>query len=139
LINSANIPVGFLSLRDLLVGIASLKPQKDINLIISKPSTAVSDEEVQKVGEHLAKFGQKLNSRVAIEKIEVNVEEPKYSSGETAVFNTSLIVTPLAGRKIIAKTKSSSFIDGIQAATEQIVKQERRSGLTRKETQYAGL
>ena len=136
LTDKKNKPVGFLSLHDILKGISSL-PAEDINLIMNKPSISVAQEDVEKAEEHLKKFGQKMNKRVAIEKIEVHFEEPKYASGQTAEFNTSVIVTPTAGISLRAKTKRKSFIESTQAATEQIRKQERRSGLTREESTYA--
>jgi len=132
-------PVGFLSLRDLLTVVSSLEPTDTIPLMMSNPSDNVSDEDLKKAEEHLGNFGRKMNKRMAIEKIEIHFEEPKYPSGGTVEFNTSLIVTPVAGSSLIAKTKRADFLDSIQAATAQIEKQERRSDVTKKESLYTNI
>jgi len=137
LINTEQKPVGFISIHDLLTGIASLQPVKKIPLMLSNPpSNNVSDDDLKKAEEHLEKFGQKMDKRMAIEKIEVHFEEPKYPSGGTVLFNTTLRVSPMAGSSLIANTKRKLFLDSIKAATDQIEKQERRSGVTRKKSTH---
>ncbi len=132
-------PVGFLSMHDILVGLQSLRPQETINLIMTKPTSNASEDDVKKVEESLTKFGQKMNKRIAIDKIEVTFEEPKTPTGGSILFNTSLIVSPVAGAKIIAKTKSRSFIDGVHSAIAQIEKQERRSGISESESRHTSV
>ncbi|CAN5145211.1 hypothetical protein BH09PAT2_BH09PAT2_04430 [soil metagenome] len=139
LINTEQKPVGFLSIHDLLTVIASLQPVDSIPLMMSRPSNNVADEDLKKAEEHLERFGQKMNKRMAIEKIEVHFEEPKYQSGGTVLFNISLIVSPIAGSNLIAHTKKAHFLDSIQAATAQIEKQERRSDVTRNESLHTNI
>jgi CBS domain-containing protein len=126
LINKFKKPVGYLSMRDILVGLASLRPQEKINLIFSKPSSNVSDKEIKQAEEILMRFGNKQNKRDPIDMIEVTVEEPKTSEGGSIIFNTTAIVTPVSGAKIIAETKNRFYVDGIRSAIEQIKKQIRR-------------
>lgn len=135
-VNSVQKPVGFLSVRDLLNVVASLDSADTIPLIMSNPSDNVSSEELSKAEELIGHFGKKLNKRVAIEKIEIHFEEPKYASGGTAVFNTSVVVSPIAGSPFIANTSRANFLESIQAATDQIEKQEIRSDTTRKESAH---
>jgi len=130
LVNKSNKPVGFISVRDILLGFDSLRPEEMVNIIVSNPSTNVSEIELAKAKELLLKFGQKMKKRIAIEKIEVNFEEPKYPTGGTSIFNTSIMISPVAGAKIISKTKNSDFISSIRSATSQIEKEQRRSGIT---------
>lgn len=136
LVDKHKKPVGFLSMHDILVGLASLRPEKTINLIMTKPTSNVSGDDVKNAEESLTKFGRKMSKRIAIGKIEVTFEEPKTPGGGSILFNTSLIITPVSGAKIISKTKSRSFIDSIKTAIAQIEKQQRRSGLSREDSKY---
>ena len=131
LIHKQYIPVGLLSLHDILKGLASLRPVKTINLILTKPTANVSESALKEAEEVLTKFGQKMSNRISIDKIEVTLEEPKTSAGGSILFNTIVIITPVAGARIISKTKSRSFIDGIYSAIAQIEKQQRRSGISK--------
>jgi len=139
LVDKQQRPRGFISLRDIFEGIASLHPEETISLIMSRPSMNVSDKDVIKAEDHLTKFGKKMNKRIAIDKIEVHFEEPKYPTGGTIVFNTSVVLSPIAGDKIISHTKNASFLESIQIATDQIEKQERRSNTTRKDSTHASI
>lgn len=139
LIDKDRKPTGFVSIRDILSSIAGLQPEPDINLIINKPSESVSEQEMQNAIEHFNKFGQKINKQVAIEKIEVSFEEPKYPDRKTASFNTTLIVTPIAGERLVAKTQRRYFNDAIHSVTELIEKQIIKNGKSRKETVFATL
>lgn len=130
LINTHNKPVGFVSLHDILVGIASLKPEETVNLRMTRPTSNVSEAEVQEAEDILTKFGLKMSKRIAIDKIEVTFEEPKSTVGESILFNTALILSPVVGTKMISKTKNRSFIEGIHEAISQIEKQQRRSNKT---------
>ncbi|CAN5278012.1 hypothetical protein BH10PAT1_BH10PAT1_7140 [soil metagenome] len=131
-----NKPVGFLSMHDILVGLASLRPEPTVNLIISRPSTNVTEGDFTKAKELLSKFGQKMNKRIAIDKIEVHFEEPKFPTGGTSIYNTTIIITPIAGTKIISKTKNKNFLESIYSAIAQIEKEQRRSGITRSESKH---
>jgi len=136
LIEKYQKPVGFLSMRDVLAGLESLRPEATINIIMTKPTRNVSEDDVKEAEEVLLIFGKKMNKRIAIDKIEVTFDEPKSPSEESILFNTTLIVSPIAGLKIVSQTKNSSFIDGIHSAIAQIEKQERRSGLSREDTRH---
>jgi len=141
IVDKGNKPVGFVSLRDMFISLALLYPEEDTPIIFEKPSNSVSKEEIQKVEEHLSVFMKKMRKRTALTKVQVSIEEPKYPTGLTAVFNTTLVVTPVVGRDFVSKTKRNTWIEGVQAATDQIYKQEgrRRGGKTREETLYASI
>lgn len=134
LVNRRIQPVGFLSTKDILQAIVQLRPEVEIPLIIKKPSDSVSDTELEHAVEYLERFGRKLKKRMEIEKIEVASEEPKSPKGHTRAFNTTLIVTPIAGKSFVAVTKRRNFMRGIQEATTLIEKQRRRSGVSKEET-----
>ncbi len=131
LINKYNKPVGFLSLRDILSILSSLHPKDTVNIIMANPSTNVSQSDEKKAHDYLTRFAQKMQKRIAIDKIEVTFDEPKTASGESIIFNTTIIISPLAGAKIISKTKDRSFLDGIHSAIAQIEKQQRRSSISK--------
>lgn len=135
LVDKLNKPTGFLSTRDMLQAILLLGPEeKEVLLIINKPSDAVSDTELEQATEYLQTFGQKLKRRIGIEKIEVTSEEPKSSAGNTKMFNITVILTPVAGKSLVANIKNRKYLDGIQEATKIIEKQHSRSGLTKTAT-----
>ncbi|MCR4329236.1 MAG: CBS domain-containing protein [Candidatus Roizmanbacteria bacterium] len=129
-------PVGVLSMRDILTGLASLRPMKTINLLMTNPTSNVSEEDIKKAKEQLIRFSQKMYSRIAIDKIEVTFEEPKTPSGGSILFITTLVISPFAGVKIVSKTKSRSFLDSIRSAIDQIEKQERRSGKSKANSKH---
>lgn len=139
LVDKYNKPTGFLSTRDILQAIVLLRSEEEIPLIIKKPSNSVSDKELDNATAYLERFGKKLKKRMGIEKIEVASEEPKNPKGETITFNTTVIVTPVAGKPFVAITKNRNFMDGIQAATVIIEKQRRRNGLSKEETKQTSL
>ncbi len=138
LVDSDKRPTGFLSIRDILQAITLLRPEEAIPLIVKKPDD-VSDEEWQEITDYLVRFGKKLKERMEVEKIEVASKGPKNANGDQTIFNISLVVTPVAGKVLIAKTKQRSFLDGIQEATTMIEKQRNRSGASKDETKHASL
>ncbi len=137
LVNGQNKPTGFLSMRDLLQAVTLLRPEEDVPLNIKKPSKAVSSEEFERAIEYLQQFGKKLKKRMEVEKIEVATTEPKSQHGNTKSFNTTLIVTPVAGKALVSTTKHKVYLDGIQQAISLIQKQYKRSGVSKNETRYS--
>lgn len=137
LIDKYRKPIGFLSMRDILATLASLRPVETIKLLMTKPTSNVSEGDIAKAKEQLTRFGQKMNNRIAIDKIEVSFEEPKTPSGGSILFITTLVISPVAGVKIISKTKNRSFLDSIHSAISQIEKQERRSGRSKTDSKHS--
>lgn len=135
LVNKSNKPTGFLSTRDILQAFTELRPVESTHIMIKKPGTAVSDEQLKKVTDYLDLFAKKLSKRMDIEKIEVTSQEPKNTAGKTKKFNVKLIVIPVAGNPLVAETKERNFFDGVREAAALIEKQRRRSGLSKEETQ----
>lgn len=137
LIDKYRKPIGFLSTRDILAILASLRPVETIKLLMTKPTSNVSEGDIAKAKEQLTRFGQKMNNRIAIDRIEVSFEEPKTPSGGSILFITTLVISPVAGVKIISKTKNRSFLDSIHSAISQLEKQERRSGRSKADSKHA--
>lgn len=127
LVDSDNKPTGFLSTRDLLQALTLLRPEVYVPLNIKRPSKAVSETELHRAMEHLEQFGKKLNKRMHVANIEVTTKEAKSPKGLTMIFNTTVMVIPVAGKALVAETKDRSYLDGIQSATKIIEKQRRRS------------
>jgi len=73
-----------------------------------------------------------------IDKIEVTTQESKNVHGQTIEFDTSVIVTPIAGKPLIATAKQRIFLDSIKDAIVLIEKQHRQSGFSKKETKKTG-
>jgi CBS domain-containing protein/ribosome-associated translation inhibitor RaiA len=126
LVDSRKKPVGFLSMRDILIAIRSLSPEEKINLIFRKPASNVSEKEIEQVEETLTNFGKKMSKRMTLDRIEVSIEQPKTQAGGSIIFNTLVILAPVSGAQIISKTKNRSFVAGVNSAIAQIEKQERR-------------
>lgn len=126
LVNKNSKPTGFISTRDLLQTVSTSRPEKEVQLIIKKPTDSVSQRELELAEKHLTQFGNKLKKRMAIKRIEVAAEEPKNRKGETREFNTTLIIIPVAGKSLVAVTKQRRFIDSVQEATTIIEKQRRQ-------------
>lgn len=138
LVDKYNKPSGFLSIRDLLDAIAKFKPLSDIPLMMQNPSGAVGDKELEDAKKYLNLFGKKLRKSMKIDKIEVTTQESKNVHGQTIEFDTSVIVTPIAGKPVIATAKQRIFLDSIKDAIVLIEKQHRQSGFSKKETKKTG-
>lgn len=131
LTNTVNKPTGFLSTRDLLLALTKLRSEDSIHITLKKPGAAVSDKELEEATDYLDHFAKKLHARMNIGKIEVTSQEPKNVAGKTKKFNIKLIVTPVAGKSLVAEAKDRDYVDGIREAAGMIEKQERRSGLSK--------
>lgn len=119
-------PVGIVSVRDVLKGIISLRPEREIQLIIRSPSSNVGEKETAKAYELIKELGKKINKREAVQKIEISFEEPKSSAHTTVVFNTLLIFDFYNGERLVAKSQQHEFMDSIRGAINEIEKQLRR-------------
>lgn len=127
LVDNEKKPAGFISARDILLALTKLRPESSVNIILKKPSDAVSDEELQDATEYVEQWAQKFESRMEIQKIEIMSQEAKNTAGVTNKFNITLIVTPTSGGSIVADVKDRDYIDGIREATNRVEKQQRRS------------
>ena len=134
LVDKHRKPTGFLSIRDVLQAITFLQSEENVLLIIKRPSKAVSNKELKQATNYLELFAKKLKKRMKIEKIEVTSKEVKNPNGDTKIFNSTVIFTPVAGKSLVVVTKNRNFFDGIQEATKSIEKLRRRSGLSKRET-----
>lgn len=126
LVDKQKVPTGFLSVKDILQAIAQMKPKEEVAVHIRRPSVAVSDSELAQVSNHLQLFGLKLRKRIDIERIEVTTDEQKNTKGQTQEFITTVMVVLVKGDPIVVLVKNRDFLDGVQDATSQIEKQQRR-------------
>jgi CBS domain-containing protein len=122
-----NKPVGIITSRDLLTGIKQLDSEEVAHILLLKPSDTVSDVVVDHAYQFLQNFGKKMGKRDELSRLEVSCEEPRYPSGETAVFNTTLKVLFANGNDYIANTKDSSFLSSVRSAVAQATKQIQRN------------
>lgn len=127
LVDEKKIPTGFLSMRDILQAIALMKPVEGVSIQIKRPSRSVGNEELARATKYLKEFGLKLEKRIKIKIIRVSTDEPKNPKGHTHIFDTTVTVIPVKGEALVASTQEREFFDGIQEATKQIEKQQRRS------------
>lgn len=131
-VDSDNRPVGFLSLRDILEAVSTLRPvEESTPIIMEKPSATVSKNEYLQFQEMIERMRSKVQKRIKLEKIEVSFEEPKYPDGKTAEFNTTIVVTPLKGEKLVAKTKNPVFLNAVSQAISEITRQEEKRVIRR--------
>ncbi len=134
LVDSRHRPTGFLSIRDLLQAIAIPAAEETVPLIMNLPDSVAASHHRNTAQEYLAKFGSKLNKRIAVEKMTVTTEELKNTKAQAKALKITIMVTPVAGEPLIASVEDWDFLDGLQSATTLIEKQRRRLGRSVRET-----
>lgn len=136
IVDSYNKPIGFISLKDILQTVTTLRPKEEsVPIILQKPSTAVSQKDFSKFKVMLENMEQKIQRSIQIGKIEVTFDEPKYPDGKAVEYKTTIIVTPLKGEKLIAKSKHPVFMSSISDAISDILRQEEKREINRFEYQ----
>lgn len=123
IIDKASRPQAILSYRNILEAIARITPEEDINIIIEKPSKNVLPAEYEKALKVITVFGQKLHKQIPIERIEVRINEPKFTNKKTAEYEITLQIDPFSGGQYIAYSKSKNYLQSIHLAMKQIEKQ----------------
>ena len=126
LIDGRNRPTGFLSTRDILQAVASLTPETDVPIIMKNPGKTVSRVEIASIRKTMDGFIAAINKRRPLAKVALRFEESTYPDSKTAVFTTSLVVTPVKGQDFVAKVTSKAILDGLQEAMKEIKRQERK-------------
>lgn len=117
---------GMVTIQDLAQAYSNLDSTEKLNIIIKKPSNSVDSHEFLQTQEDLNRFFTKMNNRIPIQRIEVSVEEPKYSTQETVVYNTSINVIPFTKGYYHASGSDQRYSLSVRNALDQIEKQHRR-------------
>lgn len=119
-------PTGIVSYRNILEAMSRLSAEEQINIIVEKPSINVLPSEFDKSINDLTHFMQKLNKRILLERVEVRVNEPKFSTKKTVEYIITLQVDPYSGSQFIAHAKAKTYNQSIHLALKQIEKQYER-------------
>jgi predicted transcriptional regulator len=137
--DKASRPTGILSFRNILKAIAKLKPEQEVNITFEKPSRNVSVNEFEKAYDDLFEFVQKMNKRLPLERVEVRVHEPKFTTKETVEYDITLQIDPLSGGQYIAHSKAKIFGQSLRFAIKQIEKQFQKDHAIKKSHQRKSL
>ncbi|MBI2601395.1 CBS domain-containing protein [Candidatus Daviesbacteria bacterium] len=122
-LTDAEKPIGIVSISTILKTISKLKPQENINVVFKKPSNNVDTNQINEVKNLLQEFGQKMNKRWSIKRIEFHINEPKYTNLKTALYNITLVLVPVAGKPVVSKSKDKVFLVAVRSAIREIEKQ----------------
>ena len=137
LVDGRRKPTGFCSMHDLLRAVASVEPDASTPILMIKPGDSVPQAEQEAAEKYLRQFANKLEKRLAVEKISVSSKSAKNSKSQPNKFNVTIAVTPVAGEPLIATSGKWSYLDGVQSAAAMIEKRRRRTGLSRKQTRMS--
>ena len=99
---------------------------EQVQIIFDRLDDAVTPEEKNEMQDFLKKFGAKINKITPVNRIEVFVEESKYTTGKVAINNITLIVVLMDGKNLIGKTKHKQLMPAIRAASKEVFQQRTR-------------
>lgn len=99
---------------------------QQIQIIFDRLDDAVTLKDRIEMQGFLEKFGAKVNKITPVNRIEVFIEEAKYTTGRVAMNNITLIVVLMDGKNLIGKTKHKQIMPAIRAASKEIFKQRTR-------------
>ncbi len=127
LISNDNIPTGFISRRDIIKAIASLKPEDQIPITYKYPTGSLDMLYFLDVLDLIDRFTKKFNKKMPIQKIAINFVQTKDTAGITRVYDTTLHVTLKSGKLLIAKSQRRKLKISVQEAIKKIEAQEDKS------------
>lgn len=117
---------GIVTIRELCEAYSKAEPAEEVSIAMQRPSASVTDHEFLRAQSELRHFVSKMNKRLPIQRIEVGVEEPKYSNRQTAIYNTAITVIPYTKGTYYAQGHEKLFSYSIRSALKQIEKQQQR-------------
>lgn len=130
LVNALNQPTRFISRRDVLEALVSLRVKAGQPVIFKHTDRQVSAAEQQQLDEVAQAWANKVAEQLPISQIVVSYEiTAKTSEGKVNEIETTVIVDPAAGPSsdsLVAKTKSRSWLEGLREAMDIIDSQLRR-------------
>lgn len=126
LVDIMDKPLAFITIRNILDTLVNVSYKKEIPIVFKKPSDVVRESEIEEAEDILYRFIEKLSKRQNVLKVEISFEEPKYVSGKTAEFNTTLVLETGSGRRMVAHTKHKDFLLSIHEVIHEILSQEER-------------
>ncbi|HRN96674.1 MAG TPA: CBS domain-containing protein [Candidatus Levybacteria bacterium] len=106
-------PVGFLSVRDIVHCLATLEPNITTPIIFEKPDSSVSNVHVEKAQKKIEQLIRKLSKIQPIEKVEVAVNEQKFSNKKIAEFQTRITIS-MKGQDVMVSGSSKDYMSSIQ-------------------------
>lgn len=71
-------------------------------------------------------FGEKMNKRNPLQRIEVNFNDPKYPSGRTVFYQAHIVALFAHGKTYFAYSKRRRFLVSLREAISEIKKQIQR-------------
>lgn len=117
-------PVGFLSRHDVLKAITSLKPEKEIALVVEKPLAGWREYALRNAYEFLDTFAKKVHKRFPIQRIELHINQPKNAAGlEKNLFSIKLHVLLKSGKLLLASVETRKIEIGMSDVLDKIENQ----------------
>ncbi len=115
-------PTKFLSTKDIIHCLASFEPDVDIPIIFKKPDNSVDKTLVEKSEQKITDMVKKLSKVQDIMKVDVAVDQQKYSNQKTAAFKTTIHLD-IPGNNVTASAERKKYIDSIHDALSIAEKQ----------------
>ncbi len=125
-IDKNNQPVGFISIRDILLAISRMNlPITEVPIVMRKPK-AVSNFIIEEIYEMLFDMGDKLSRRLPLKRFEIGFKEGKVGIGRPTLVETTLGAKFYSGDDLVVKTASWGVLTGVREAVDRIYKKTRR-------------
>ena len=131
LVDKYEKPKGVISTKTILEAITKTEEGVDIPLLFHHaPDGPTREYRLEQLNEILQKFGQKLNRRNPIQRIELTIEQPKNAVGKVTSYDVRLHVLLWSGESYVAS--SDSFVSrarhigletNVRMAAKEITKQ----------------
>jgi CBS domain-containing protein len=115
LTNDLEKPTGILSLRDIVHCLGSFTPDIETAITFKKPSGAVPEEMIDKAQSSIERMVKKLSKIETIEKVDVAVQQQKFSNAKVAEYETRIGIS-MKGLNVESHARDKEYINSVQSA-----------------------
>jgi CBS domain-containing protein len=106
-------PIGFISRHDFLNALIFLKPDVGVRVLVPDPKNNLSQGERLLIIKLLAKYGNKIQKRIKLDRIELHFKTAKNAVGHINTYELKLLVIPVKGKKLVAELAHRDLERGI--------------------------
>ena len=132
IIDSDYKPLGYVSIRDILLALWKTSIKEEIPVIMEKPKY-VSAFIIEDIYIDIIKMSEKLNKISPIQRVEVSFKEGKVGIGRPTLVETTFTAKFYSGEDFVATTKDWNILKGVNEALNRMFKKVRRSADKRKD------
>lgn len=131
IVDKYRIPKSIISTKSFLSAIAESKQAARIPIIFHHgPDGPTKDYRIQQLTSMLEKFGEKINKRMPVQRIELTIEQPKNPVGKTVAYSVKLYLLLWSGESymgsadsFVARSRHIGLETNVREAIKEIQRQ----------------